>query len=99
MNGNGYLAADWSVAALALVAASVSYYSASNCSRTRLFRAASVAVAFGWSLFSVRLFAELAVGGDPIVHPVSLVALSLIAGGTIVRRLLHIISVCRKDPP
>jgi hypothetical protein len=99
MTGNGYIAADWSLAALALVASSVSYYSASNCARSRIFRAASVAVAFGWSLFAVRLFAELAIGGDPTVHPVSLVALSLVAGGTIVRRLMHIVSVCRKDPP
>lgn len=39
-------------------------------------------VAFGWVLMSARLWVSLMMGGNPTIHPVSQIAVAIIALGT-----------------
>lgn len=77
------LIGDWALAVLT-VAATIALYVRIQFLDPRLFcrRWAYRVTALGWTVLSARLWVTLCMGGDPAIHPASLIGLSIVCLGT-----------------
>lgn len=77
--GIGWIYADWALCVLAFTASVAGYTASTNMHKGRIRRMCCVAIGFGWTLLSLRLFSLLSIGGDPEIAPISLIGLSLVS--------------------
>jgi hypothetical protein len=82
LDGHGWLVGDWSLAVIAFTAALTTMMTMTGVPKG-LKVLGIWTVAIGWAIVSGRLFFVLLNGGDPIIPPITLMALSLIGAGTV----------------
>lgn len=82
LDGAGYVPGDYALAVLITLAACVTYARiAFEIVPTLRVPAPRLLMALGWTILALRFWLTLAMGGDVIVAPVSLVALGMITSG------------------
>lgn len=83
LNPTGFVYGDFAVALISSLAAAFSYVRIA-CTSHDIGR---WMIALGWTLIAVRLWHSLAIHGDAPVAPISLIALSMIGGGTVLMQI------------
>lgn len=83
LDGIGWIPADYLIAVLTLLAGVAQIWQTVGVWRTHRMEAyVRAAMAFGWSLWTLRFWTALFAGLDPVVAPPGIIAIVLIASGT-----------------
>ena len=87
-DGEGLLPADYACAFLVAMAAIAQFWRCAEPMSSRHVRWWRFVVGFGWTVWSVRLWAALLQGYDPQIAPPGLLAMALVAGGSAMLNIL-----------
>lgn len=90
LDGVGWIAADYLIAFLTLFACLAQVWQTVGLWRSHRTEAyVRGAMAFGWALWSLRFWFALLQGMDPVVAPPGIIAIVLIAAGTVAVALVR----------